>query len=211
MATSIAGGNPDGLDSPIVFVVEEDTSIRDALRKLISSVGLQLQVFVSPKEFLRYSRPERTSCLVLEVRLPGISGIALQGRLAEANIQLPVIFITAHGDISTSVLAMKAGAVDFLTKPYRDQDVLDAIHMGLARDRARREQQAKVAELRQRTESLTTRQNQVVKMVVSGMLNKEIAAQIGVSENTVKVHRSHAMKKMLARSLPELVKMIERK
>lgn len=196
-------------DSPTVFVIDDDPSIRCDLRRLASSMGLRVQVFGSAQEFLRWRRPDVPGCLILEVRLRGISGFELQNQLANANIQIPIIFITAHGDVSMCVRAMKAGAVDFLTKPYGDQDVLDAIYIGLDRDRARREQQATCKALRQRFESLTQKESRVLKMVVSGMRNKEIAVQIGVAENTVKVHRSRAMKKMQARSVPELVRMIE--
>jgi RNA polymerase sigma factor (sigma-70 family) len=206
--TSMASFNGEEPHSPVVFVVDGDASVRHTLSRLISSIGLPVRVFASAKDFLRLRRPNVASCLILEIRLPDISGLKLQSRLADTNIQIPIVFITAHGDVSMCVRAMKAGAVDFLTKPYRDQDVLDAIHTGLDRDRARREQQAKVAALRHRFESLTRRESHVVKMVVSGMPNKGIAAQFGVSENTVKVQRSRAMKKLQTRSVPELVSMI---
>ena len=177
---------------------------------LSDRVGLQVELFGSAQEFLASKLPNVPSCLVLDVRLPGISGLTLQRQLAEANVQIPIIFITAHGDVPMTVRAMKAGAVEFLTKPFRDQDLLDAIHLALERDRGRRQQEAELAVLRERFESLSPREREVVAMVVSGMLNKQIAAQIGTAENTVKVHRSRAMEKMQANSLADLVKMIQR-
>ena len=166
--------------------------------------------FGSAQEFLRSERAAATSCLVLDVRLPGIGGLDFQRELAAANIRVPVIFITAHGDIPMTVRAMKAGAVEFLTKPFRDQDLLDAIHIALERDHTRRQREAEIATLRERFESLSAREREVVAMVVSGRLNKQIAAEIGTTENTVKVHRSRAMEKMQAESLADLVKMVER-
>ena len=174
------------------------------------TVGLQVELFGSAQEFLASKLPNVPSCLVLDIRLPGISGLDLQRQLAEANIQIPIIFITAHGDVPMTVRAMKAGAVEFLTKPFRDQDLLDAIQLALERDRGRRQQEAEIAALRERFESLSPREREVVSMVVSGMLNKQIAAQIGTAENTVKVHRSRAMEKMQANSLADLVKMIRK-
>jgi RNA polymerase sigma factor (sigma-70 family) len=194
----------------IVFVIDDDASVRDSVKRLLRSVGLQVEVFASPQEFLRWKRPAAPSCLVLDVRLHGASGLDLQGYLMDENIQMPIIFITAHGDVPMSVRAMKAGAIDFLTKPFRDQDLLDSIHVALERDSARLEQESKLAMLRTRVESLTPREYEVVLMVVSGMPNKLIAADIGITENTVKVHRSRAMEKMHARSLADLVKIIER-
>jgi len=194
----------------IVFVVDDDPSVRSAIKCLIVCVGLQVELFESAQEFLASQLPNVPSCLVLDVRLPGISGLALQRQLAEANIQIPIIFITAHSDVPMTVRAMKAGAVEFLTKPFHDQDLLDAIHSALERDRGRRQQEAGLAVLRERFESLSPREREVVSMVVSGMLNKQIAAQIGTAENTVKVHRSRAMEKMQANSLADLVKMIQR-
>ena len=194
----------------IVFVVDDDPSVRCAIERLIGTVGLQVQLFGSAQEFLASKLPNLPSCLVLDVRLPGSSGLALQRQLVEANVQIPIIFITAHGDVPMTVRAMKAGAVEFLTKPFHDQDLLDAIHLGLERDRGRRQQEAGLAALRERFESLSPREREVVSMVVSGMLNKQIAAQIGTAENTVKVHRSRAMEKMQANSLADLVKMIQR-
>jgi FixJ family two-component response regulator len=195
---------------PTVFVVDDDTSVREALKSLIRSVGLQVELFDSAQAFLERKRPDGPSCLVVDVRLPGISGLDFQRKLAEANIPIPIIFITGHGDIPMSVRAMKAGAVEFLTKPFRDQDLLDAIHVALERNRTRREQEAEITALRERFESLTHRERQVLPRVVSGLLNKQIAAEIGTSETTVKVHRGQLMRKMGARSLPELVRMAER-
>jgi len=195
---------------PIVFVIDDDASIRNALKGLISSVGLQVELFGSAQEFLRSKRPDVPSCLVLDIRLPGISGLDFQRELAQGNIHIPIIFITGHGDIPMSVRAMKAGAVEFLTKPFRDQDLLDAIQVALERDRARRQQEAEIALLRERFESLTPREREVLPLVVSGLLNKQIAAEIGTSETTVKVHRGQLMRKMGADSLADLVRMAER-
>jgi RNA polymerase sigma factor (sigma-70 family) len=194
----------------IVFVVDDDPSVRSAIERLIGTVGLQVQLFGSAQEFLASKLPNVPSCLVLDIRLPGISGLGLQRQLVEANVQIPIIFITSHGDVPMTVRAMKAGAVEFLTKPFHDQDLLDAIHLALEKDRGRRQQEAELAALRERFESLSPREREVVAMVVSGMLNKQIAAQIGTAENTVKIHRSRAMEKMQANSLADLVKMIQR-
>lgn len=193
-----------------VYVIDDDASVRNALRSLIRSVGLEAEIFGTPREFLQGQRPGAPSCLVLDVRLPGRSGLDFQRQLAEANIHIPIIFITAHGDIPMSVRAMKAGAVEFLTKPFRDQDLLDAIQVALERDRARRRQEAEVAVLRERFESLTAREREVLPLVVSGLLNKQIAAEIGTSETTVKVHRSQLMRKMAADSVADLVRMAEK-
>jgi len=193
-----------------VFVVDDDPSVRRAIKRLVESVGLHVEIFGSAQEFLRAKRPDAPSCLILDIRLRGASGLDFQRQLVEAGIYVPVIFITAHGDIPMSVQAMKAGAVEFLTKPFRDQDLLDAIQVALKRDRARREQEAEIAVLQERYESLTPREREVVAMVVAGMLNKQIAAELGTAENTIKVHRSRAMEKMQAQSLADLVKMIER-
>jgi FixJ family two-component response regulator len=195
---------------PIVFVVDDDPSVCRAIRRLIGSVGLQVELFGSAQEFLRSKRADGPGCLVLDIRLPGISGLDFQRQLAEANIHIPIIFITAHGDIPMTVRAMKAGAVEFLTKPFRDQDLLDAIHVALERDRAKRKQEAEVATLRQRWESLTPREREVLPLVVSGLLNKQIAGEIGTSEATVKVHRSQLMRKMGADSVADLVRLAER-
>jgi FixJ family two-component response regulator len=196
--------------APTVFVVDDDPSVRRAIKRLIGTVGLQVESFGSAQEFLQSSRLNVPSCLVLDIRLPGISGIRFQRQLAEADIRIPIIFITAHGDIPMTVRAMKAGAVEFLTKPFRDQDLLDAIQVALDRDRARRQQGAEIATLRKRLESLTPREREVLPLVVSGLLNKQIAAEIGTSEATVKVHRSQLMHKMSADSLAELVRLAER-
>ena len=194
----------------VVFVVDDDPSVRSAIKRLIGSMGLQVELFGSAQDFLASKLPNVPSCLVLDIRLPGISGLNLQHQLAKANIQIPIIFITAHGDITMTVRAMKAGAVEFLTKPFRDQDLLDAIQLALERDRNRRHQEAELAVLRDRFDSLSPREREVVALVVSGMLNKQIAAQIGAAENTVKVHRSRAMEKMNATSLADLIKMLQR-
>jgi RNA polymerase sigma factor (sigma-70 family) len=196
--------------APIAYVVDDDPSVRRAIRRLLESVGFQVELFGSTPEFLRAERPDVSSCLVLDIRLPGKSGLDLQRELAEANIQIPIIFITAHGDIPMTVRAMKAGAVEFLTKPFRDQDLLDAAHVALERDRTRRQQEAEIATLRKRFESLTPREREVLPLVISGLLNKQIAAEIGTSEGTVKVHRSQLMRKMGAESLAELVRMGEK-
>jgi RNA polymerase sigma factor (sigma-70 family) len=194
----------------IVFIVDDDAAVRDALQSLIRSVGLRVVVFGTAQEFLDCPRPDVPSCLVLDVRLPGISGLDLQRQLLEANIRIPIIFITGHGDIPMSVRAMKVGAVEFLTKPFRDQDLLDAIQIALERDCAGRRRNEGIAALRERFQSLTLREREVVNLVVSGMLNKQVAAEIGISENTVKVHRHRVMEKMQAQSLAALVKMVER-
>jgi RNA polymerase sigma factor (sigma-70 family) len=196
--------------APVVFVVDDDRSVRSSLRFLIGSVGLEVESFDSADSFLKRKPPDVPSCLVLDVRLPGLSGLDFQRELAARNIRTPIVFITGHGDIPMSVRAMKAGAVEFLTKPFRDQDLLDAVRMALDRDRARREQEKELKDLRQRFDSLTPREQEVISMVVSGMLNKQIAGQLGTAENTVKVQRSRAMEKMNAQSLAELVKMMER-
>lgn len=196
--------------APIVFVVDDDPSVRRAIKRLVESVGLQVELFGSATEFMNSSHPNVASCLVLDIRLPGISGLDFQRELAKSKNNIPTIFITAHGDIPMTVRAMKAGAVEFLTKPFRDQDLLDAIHQALERDRLRRQQEAEVARLRERFESLTPREQQVLPWVTSGLLNKQIAAEIGTSEATVKVHRSQLMRKMAAESVADLVRMAER-
>lgn len=198
------------IEAPLVFVVDDDPSVRSSLKFLIGTVGLQVETFDSADAFLRRQSPDEPSCLVLDVRLPGLSGLDFQLELAARNIRIPIIFVTGHGDIPMSVRAMKGGAVEFLTKPFRDQDLLDAIRIALERDRARREQEKEAAQLQQRFASLTPREQEVLSMVVSGMLNKQIAGRLGTAENTIKVHRSRAMEKMRARSLADLVKMMEK-
>lgn len=194
----------------IVFVVDDDPAIRDALQTLLRSVGLRAQTFGTAQEFLRSPRLDAPACLVLDIQLPGLSGLDLQQALAQAGVQLPIIFMTGHGDIPMSVRAMKAGAVEFLTKPFRHQDLLDAIQQALARDRRARYERVEMAELRGRFDLLTPREREVLELVVAGLLNKQIAAKLGTSEITIKVHRGHLMRKMQADSLPRLVRMAER-
>jgi len=196
--------------APLVFVIDDDPSVRSSLKFLLSTVGLQAETFESADSFLRRKPADIASCLVLDVRLPGLSGLDFQRELATRNICIPIIFLTGHGDIPMSVRAMKAGAVEFLTKPFRDQDLLDAVRVALDRDRTRRKQDKEVADLRQRFDTLTSREQEVVSMVVAGMLNKQIAAELGTAESTVKVQRSKAMEKMQAESLADLIKMIEK-
>jgi FixJ family two-component response regulator len=196
--------------TPVVSVVDDDPSVRRAIKRLIGSIGLQVELFGSAQEFLQAKRVDVTNCLVLDIRLPGKSGLHFQRELAEANIRIPIIFVTAHGDIPMTVRAMKAGAVEFLTKPFRDQDLLDAVQLALERDRARRRHEAELATLRERFESLTAREREVLPLVVSGLLNKQVAAEIGISEATVKVHRSQLTRKMGAESLADLVRMGEK-
>ena len=193
----------------VVFVVDDDPSVRSSLKFLISTVGLQVETFDSAEAALQRISPEAPSCLILDVRLRGLSGLDLQRELAARNCQIPIVFITGHGDIPMSVRAMKAGAVEFLTKPFRDQDLLDAVRIALERDRARREREKELAELQNRFNSLTVREQEVISMVVAGMLNKQIADQLETAENTIKIHRSRAMKKMHAQSVAQLVRMME--
>jgi len=195
---------------PIVFIIDDDAGMRQAIQDLVESVDLRAECFTTGEEFLRKQRTSDPCCLVLDVRLPQMSGLDFQHRLAEIGLQIPIIFITAHGDIPMSVKALKSGAVEFLTKPFRDQDLLDAIQQALQRDRAAREQQAEINALHERYETLTAREQEVMPLVVSGMLNKHIAAKIGASEATVKIHRGHVIEKMQAGSLIELVRMADK-
>ena len=196
--------------APIVFVVDDDPSVRSSLKFLLSTVGLQVESFDSADAFLHKKSPDVPSCLVLDVRLPGLSGLDFQRELAARNAPIPIIFLTGHGDIPMSVRAMKAGAVEFLTKPFRDQDLLDAVRIALERDRVRREQDKDVVILQRRFDSLTSREQEVISMVVSGMLNKQIADELGTAESTVKVQRSRAIEKMQAESLVDLIRMMEK-
>ncbi len=196
--------------SQVVFVVDDDPSVRSSLKFLLSTVGLHVESFDSADAFLRKNLPDAPSCLVLDVRLPGLSGLDFQRELAARKIYLPIVFLTGHGDIPMSVRAMKAGAVEFLTKPFRDQDLLDAVRLALERDRARREEEKEVITLQKRFDSLTSREREVISMVGSGMLNKQIADQLGTAESTVKVQRSRALEKMHAESLVDLIRMIEK-
>ena len=196
--------------APVVFVVDDDPSVRSSLKFLLSTVGLEVESFDSADSFLQNKPPDAPSCLVLDVRLPGLSGLDFQRELAARKIRIPIVFLTGHGDIPMSVRAIKAGAVEFLTKPFRDQDLLDAVRIALERDRVRRELEKDVMVLQRRFESLTAREQEVISMVVSGMLNKQIADQLGTAESTVKVQRSRAMEKMHAQTLVELVRMIEK-
>ena len=194
----------------LVFIVDDDASLRTSLQDLLESVGLRVEACASAQDFLRRPRPEGPSCLVLDVRLPGLSGLELQQELAKGDLAMPIIFITGHGDIPMTVQAMKAGAVAFLTKPFRDQEVLDAIQQALARDRTARAQRAQSEELRRRYGALTPREREVLARVVAGLLNKQIAGELGTSEASVKVHRQHVMEKMGAGSLAALVRMADR-
>jgi FixJ family two-component response regulator len=196
--------------APIVFVVDDDPSVRRAIKVLLESVGLAVELFGSAKEFLLGRPADSPRCLVLDIRLPGVSGLDFQRQLAEAKINIPIIFISAHGDVPMTVRAMKAGAIEFLTKPFRDQDLLDAVQVALEGDRARRQREADIATLRERFESLTPREREVLPWVVSGLLSKQIADAIGTSEASVKVHRSQLMRKMAADSLADLVRMAEK-
>ena len=193
----------------IVFVVDDDASVREGIRSLLRSVDLRVEAFGTAADFLKSKLPDMAACLVLDIRLPGINGLDFQVELAKVNIHIPIIFITGHGDIPMTVRAMKAGAVEFLTKPFRDQDLLDAVQNALARNRTRRAQDTTVHELRSHYEALTRREQQVIGFVTAGLMNKQIAAELGVSEITVKVHRGSVMKKMGARSLADLVRMAD--
>jgi FixJ family two-component response regulator len=194
---------------PIVFVIDDDASMRKALTSLFRSVGLRADVFGSAPEFLQSKLPDIPSCLVLDIRLPGPSGLDFQNELTKANIHIPIIFVTGHGDIPMTVRAMKGGAVDFLTKPFRDQDMLDAVATAIERDRKRRKDEKVLSQLRSLLASLSPREQEVLALVASGLMNKQIAAEVGLAEITVKIHRGHIMKKMGARSLADLVRMAE--
>jgi FixJ family two-component response regulator len=195
---------------PTVLVIDDDPKFRESLGRLLQSVGLDTRLFASVSDFLKSERPHGPTCLVLDVRLPGLSGLDFQRELAASDVQIPIIFITGHGDIPMSVQAMKRGAIEFLTKPCRDQDLVDAIHLGLARDRARRENEKALASLKARFESLSSREREIMIQVVQGRLSKQIAGDIGISEPTVKVHRSNMMRKMNVRSLPELGRLADK-
>jgi FixJ family two-component response regulator len=195
---------------PLVYVVDDDQSTRETLSSLIRSVGLQVQLFASAEDFQRCILPDTDACVVLDIRLRGMSGLDFQRKLGDSGISIPIIFITGHGDVRMSVRAMKAGAIEFLTKPFRDQDLLDAIHIALAKDRERRHRCAEVARLQARFAALTPRQRQVLPLVVTGLPNKQIAVELGITESATKVHRSQLMRKMRADSLPDLVRMAEK-
>ena len=197
-------------EPPAVFIVDDDISVREALENLLRSVGLRVETFGTAQEFLSSRHSDAPGCLILDVRLPGLSGLDLQRKLAEANIEIPIIFITAHGDVQMSVRAMKEGAVEFLTKPFRDQDLLDAVRQAIDRDRSARTRRAETAEFRHRYESLSSREQEVMALVVRGLLNKQIAGELGISEATVKLHRGQVMQKMQADSLAGLIRMAER-
>jgi FixJ family two-component response regulator len=197
-------------EAPTIFVVDDDASVRDAIGNLLESVGLRSEAFASTEEFWRATRPNVPSCLVLDVRLPGANGLEFQEQLAKASVSIPIIFITAHGDVPMTSRAMKAGAIEFLMKPFQKEDLLAAVRQGLERDRIRREEQAEISILQSRAEQLTSREREVMDLVVTGLINKQIGAQLGLSEVTVKAHRSRVMQKMEATSLAELVRMSDK-
>src|SRR5262249_17786390 len=192
-------------DSPVVFIVDDDANVRRSIQDLLSSVALRSEAFSTPQQFLASKRTDCPSCLVLDVRLPGMSGLDCQRELAEAGVTIPIIFVTGHGDVPMTVRAMKSGAVEFLTKPFRPQELLDAVQQALDRDRKLREKRRETAEVRNRYETLTAREREVMELVASGLLNKQIAAELGTGEHTVKIHRGHVMEKMHADSLPSLI------
>jgi FixJ family two-component response regulator len=195
---------------PVVFVIDDDRSVREALESLLRSVGLKVQAFATTQDFLQSARPDAPGCLVLDVRLPGLSGLDFQRELAKTDSSLPIIFITGHGDIPMTVRAIKAGAIEFLTKPFRDQELLDAVQLGIERDRARRGDAAAISVLKERLGTLTAREREILQLVVTGRPNKQLAAELGLSEITVKVHRASVLRKMQAKSLAELVRMVDR-
>ena len=195
---------------PTIFIVDDDASVRESVRDLLESVGLQCLDFATAQEFLLSERTDGPSCLILDVRLPDISGLDLQHEMKRAGIKIPIIFLTAHADVPMTVRAMKSGAVEFLTKPFREQELLDAVQRSVGRDRAAKERQRDITDLRQRYDSLSVREREVMSLVVCGMLNKQVAAELGASETTVKIHRSRVMEKMQARSLPDLVRMADK-
>jgi FixJ family two-component response regulator len=201
--------NGNAEPQPIVFVVDDDASMREAMRRLFRSVGLQVEVFDSAAQFLQAKLTEAPSCLVLDVRMPGLGGLDFQAELTKANVRIPIVFMTGHGDIPMTVRAMKAGAIEFLTKPFREQDMLDAVRVGLERDRARRENEKPIAELQAKFETLTHREREVMALVCAGLMNKQIAGELGLAEITVKLHRGNVMRKMGARSLADLVRMAD--
>jgi FixJ family two-component response regulator len=200
---------PETPAAPVVFVIDDDASVRDAISSLIRSVGLRAEAFASVSGFLAHKRSSTTSCLILDVRLPGVSGLEFQSELAKANAEIPIIFITGHGDIPMTVKAMKAGAVEFLTKPFRDQDLLDAIQVALERARVKDEKESAISDLKRKFSILTSREQEVMAWVTGGLLNKQVAAEIGVTEITVKVHRGNVMRKMAAKSFADLVRMAD--
>ena len=196
-------------DAPVVFIVDDDANVRRSIEDLLSSVALKSEAFATPQQFLESKRADCPSCLVLDVRLPGMSGLDCQRELAEAGVTIPIIFITGHGDVPMTVRAMKSGAAEFLTKPFRPQELLDAVQLALDVDKKSREKRRETAELRRRYETLTAREREVMELVISGLLNKQIAGELGTGEHTVKIHRGHVMEKMKADSLPALIRLAD--